>query len=90
MVGETVEEALDVAVDEADYGYAEGWVGLGGGVVWGEGGGEIREEEEFGEAHSVGQCNARSCEETSGFARYPTFAMRPQRMGHPLIAAPAM
>ena len=29
MLREIVEEALDVTVDEADYGYADGW-GLGG------------------------------------------------------------
>jgi hypothetical protein len=31
--GEIVEEALDVAVDEADDGYADGWGGLGGCIV---------------------------------------------------------
>jgi len=47
--GEVVEEALNVAVDEADYGYADGWGGLGGGIVWGEAGGEeAGGEEEFG------------------------------------------
>jgi len=57
---EVVEEALDVAVDEADYGYADGWGCLGGGVVWGEAEGEeAGGEEEFGEAHRDGfQCNA--------------------------------
>jgi hypothetical protein len=49
---EVVEEALDVAVDQADYGYSDGGGGLGGGVVWGEAGGEeAGREKEFGEAH---------------------------------------
>jgi hypothetical protein len=46
--GEVVEEALDVAVNEADYGYADGWLGLGGCVVLGEAGGEETGKEEFG------------------------------------------
>jgi hypothetical protein len=51
---EVVEEALDVAVDEADYGYSDGG-GLGGCFVWGEGGGEENGgEDEFGEAHRDG------------------------------------
>jgi hypothetical protein len=51
--GKVVEEALDVAVDEADDGDSDGWCGLGGGVVLREAGGEeTRGEEEFGEAHS--------------------------------------
>jgi alpha-beta hydrolase superfamily lysophospholipase len=50
-----MEEALDVAVDEADDGYSDGWRRLGGCVVGVEGGGENSEdEEEFGEAHSSG------------------------------------
>jgi hypothetical protein len=52
--GEVVEEALDVAVDEADDGYADGGGGLGEGVVGSEGGGEDgRGEKEFAEAHGV-------------------------------------
>jgi hypothetical protein len=50
--GEIVEEALDLAVDQADYGYTDGRGGLGGGVVWGDAEGEeTGGEEEFGEAH---------------------------------------
>jgi hypothetical protein len=45
---EVVEEALDVAVDEADYGYSDGGFGLGDGVVLGEAGGEETGKEEFG------------------------------------------
>jgi hypothetical protein len=58
--GQVVEEALDVAVDEADYGYSDWGGGLGGGVVSGEGGGENGGgEKEFGKAHRDGlQCNA--------------------------------
>jgi hypothetical protein len=58
--GEVVEEALDVAVDQADDGYADGGWGLGGCVVWAEAEGEeAGGEEEFGEAHRAGyKCNA--------------------------------
>src|SRR5216683_6759158 len=50
--GEVVEEALDVAVDQADDGYSDGWRRLGGCIVWCEAGGEeAGGEEEFGDAH---------------------------------------
>jgi hypothetical protein len=55
MLREAVEEALDVAMDQADYGYADGCLALG----WGfDGGGEdCGEEEEFweglGESHGL-------------------------------------
>jgi hypothetical protein len=47
-------------VDEADYGYSDRRGVLGGGVVWGEAGGEeAGGEEEFGEVHRGGhKCNA--------------------------------
>jgi len=35
--GQVVEEALDVAVDEADDGYSDGWRRLGGSAEWNEG-----------------------------------------------------
>jgi len=49
---QAMEEALDVAVDEADDGYSDGWRRLGGCIVWCEAGGEeAGGEEEFGDAH---------------------------------------
>jgi hypothetical protein len=51
VCGEVVKEALDVAVDEADDGYADGGWGLRGCVVRSEGEEERREEGKFGSDH---------------------------------------